>query len=172
MVAALLLGGAAQSSADAPLPPPAEVTSCSRLRTFCAVSDPRANSTTVYRMNGDARGERAWSMRGWLRNFHVSEDGGHLVAGYDEMLLPLDHDLSLPILRFFRRGALIRKVSFRDVVSRLGLRRTASHFAWGEYKGFNQKDEYELVLLDGTALRFDARTGKRIRGARRQRPTI
>lgn len=163
VLAALCLGGAARVRANEPLPPPAEVTSCSPRRTFCAVSDPRANTTTVYRMRGDERGAAEWSMRGWLRNFHVLDDGAHLVAGTDETLLALDHDLSEPILRFYRRGALFRKVAFRSVVSRAQLTRTASRFAWGRYQGFNAKGQYELVLLDGTVVRFDGRTGKRIR---------
>src|SRR5262245_213762 len=124
LVGALILV-AANTAADAPLPPPAQTTKCSANTRFCAVSDPASNRLTVYR---NAAGKRTdlWSLSGWSRSFAVSDDGDDLVTCYGGLnLLPLDYRPDWTMLTFYRRGQRTRSWKLAELVPDLSrLQRT------------------------------------------------
>jgi hypothetical protein len=84
----------------------------------------------------------------------------------DTPLLPLDYDPKQPMLRFFKRGRLLASVSLDELVPDASkLARTASHYAWGHYLGFDEQGRYGVELLDGARVRFDPETGRRLPGS-------
>lgn len=160
LVAASLL--AESCHADSPLAPPTRQTIWSANRRFFAIMDPDQQITTVYRATKDRQGERVWSMFGWFRVAGLADDGEHLVAGYDGMnLLPIKHNKQQVMLYFFKRGELINHVTLdRLVPDDSKLRRTVSHYYWGNYLGFDQAGNYVVETVEGRTLHFDVTTGK------------
>jgi hypothetical protein len=163
IVLPLILAAALRALADAPLPPPARVTKCSPNGAFCAVSDPARNVVAGYRAK--ERGAELWHVDGWQRSFDVSNDGDHLVVCYEGLnLLPLDHQPDEVMLSFYDRGALVRQWTLRELVPDLTkLKRTVSHYEWGQCVGFQSDDAYEVKTKDRGKLRFDAKSGRLIK---------
>jgi hypothetical protein len=160
LVAAPLL--AESCHADSPLRPPTRQTIWSANRRFFAVMDPDQQITTVYRATNERQGERVWSMFGWFRVAGLADDGEHLVAGYDGMnLLPINYNKQQVMLYFFKRGELINHVTLDQLVlDNSKLRRTASHYYWGNYHGIDRAGSYVVDTVEGRMLRFDVTTGK------------
>ncbi|MEE8507185.1 MAG: hypothetical protein V3S40_13315 [Kiloniellales bacterium] len=146
--------------ADAPLAAPALKTVCSPNGVYCAVMDPNTSLTRVHRA-GRAN-ETLWSMTGWFRVAALSDDGKHLVTGYDGMnLLPLDYAPDTVVLTFHKRGEVIRRVKLSDVVGDLAkLQPTVSQLYWGHYVGFNETGRYVIETVEGRRLAFDVATGQ------------
>jgi hypothetical protein len=157
---AFLVGVAAGAAADAPLRPPSEEMRWSPNRRFAAVSDPKRDAVTVYRVENGQRTE-LWSVKPWQRSFDVADDGEHLVACYSGLnLLPVDYRPDETMLQFYARGREVRKWSLQELVPDRGkLRRTASHYHWGMCKGFDAISAYQVETVDRGALRFDIGTG-------------
>lgn len=158
----LLAGGLApRAGADAPLPPPARHSASSLSGRAVAVSDPSEGLTTVTLRGADGGVASAWSMAGWYRALHVADDGEHLVLGYDGLnLLPASAQADLVLLRFVRRGEVLRVVRLRDLVpDPTRLRRTASHLLWREAEGFAPDGTFAVLTVDGVKHVFDPATG-------------
>jgi hypothetical protein len=150
------------SSADTPLPPPKKKEVLSNNKQFCAVMDPRLMMTTVYRIGENSSREKAWAMYGWFRVANLADDGEHLVVGYDGMnLVPLDIEMDDVMIYFFRKGELINHVTLGELVkNKLSLKRTASHYLWGSFRGINQEGDYVVETVEGRTVVFDVATGK------------
>ncbi len=55
--------------------------------------EPDKQITTIYRTSPGKREEKVWSMYGWFRVAALTDDGEHLIAGYESMnLIPLDYN--------------------------------------------------------------------------------
>jgi hypothetical protein len=148
--------------ADEPMLPPSLWETCSRSGAHCATLDPDANRITV-RRTGEA-GEVLWSADGWSRVAALADDGEHLVLGYEGMnLIPVDYDKDMAMLTFYRRGSVIAVVRLRDIAGWLNLRRTASHYYWGDYLGLDADGYYVVRVSRGGEIRFDMTTGQRVR---------
>jgi hypothetical protein len=149
------------SHADSPLPPPARKTIWSANRQFFAVMEPDKQITTIYRTTQGKQEEKVWSMYGWFRVTALADDGEHLVAGYDGMnLLPLDYDKRQVMLYFFKRGELINHVTLDQIIrDNSALRRTASHYYWGNFKGLDQAGRFVIETVEGREIRFDVAKG-------------
>lgn len=160
-VCALLTVFAAAARADEPLPPPRAVTACSASNTFCAKSDPAKKRTDFVEIS---TGKVLWSIPGWHRWMFASDDGVSLVVGYDGMnLVPRDVGMDEPVLFFYRRGALVRKVALKELYSsKSAMDRTASHYAWAEMLGFDRENHFVVYLVGGRKRVFDPATGKPI----------
>jgi hypothetical protein len=160
--AILVLLLAVPAHADAPLPAPAKRTIRSPNKRFFAVMDPDKKWTTVYRTAPDGRATEVWGMRGWFRVAHLADDGEHLVAGSDGMdLLPIDHEKDQVMITFFGRGERIKDIPLdRLIRDPSQLRRTASHYYWGNYLGFDRAGRYVVETVEGRRLRFDVKTGE------------
>jgi hypothetical protein len=146
--------------ADSPLPPPTRQTIWSANRQFFAVTDPDSQVTTVYRAKGTG-GERLWAMYGWFGVAALADDGDHLVAGYRGMnLIPVNYNKKEVMLYFFRRGELLNHVSLDQIIGDFSrLRRTASHYFWGNFVGFDRDGLYVVSTVEGRRLRFDVTKG-------------
>jgi hypothetical protein len=156
---AALLTAALPALADAPVPPPARITVCSPNGRFCAVADPQRNVVIGYRAQDPDT--ELWRVSSWQRAFHLADDGDHLVVCYRGLnLLPLDYEPDWVMLRFFNRGALVRQWRLRELVPDLTkLKRSVSHYEWGQCVGFQADGSYEVTTADRGSLRFDATSG-------------
>lgn len=124
------------------------------------MSDPATGMTRV-RLKGDPR--KSWTIPGWHRWIFVSNDGVSVAVGHDGMnLLPLDVTLREPVLRFYRRGVLMRTVTLGDLYSRKSqLQRTESHLAWCEgTSGVNRADQLVIDLVNGKRVAYGLGTGQ------------
>lgn len=148
--------------ADTPLPAPKPKEVWSPNKHYCAVMDPRQMTTIVYRVGAGGQRARLWAMYGWFRVAHLANDGEHLVAGHPGVnLLPLDVSMDDVMIYFFRRGELIRTVALRELVPKAeDLKKTASHYVWGSYLGFDSLGRYTVETAAKRRLTFDVRTGR------------
>ena len=144
--------------ADAPLPPPAKYTVCSPNQAFCAVADPATQSVAV-----SARGAAKpnWSLSSWHRQVFLGNDGDHMVIGPPGLnLISLEAKASDPILTFMNRNAVVRVIQVGELFPKMSsLRRTASHYAWGNVVGISQNDQFIVQLVDGRRVAFSVLTG-------------
>ena len=138
--------------------PPAKYTVCSPNQAYCAVADPAVESVAIF-----ARGATSptWSLAPWHRQVFLANDGDHLVIGPPGLnMIPLEAKLGDPLLIFMNRKATVRVVSVGDLFSKLSsLRRTASHYAWGEVVGVTSHDQLVVQLVDGRRVAFSVLTG-------------
>lgn len=163
LAALLVTARASVGLADAPLPPPELKTLWSASRAWCAVMEPRAGITTVYRVEAGDRRTVSWAMMGWHRVAWLSDDGVHLVVGHPGVnLLPTDARESDVLLYFVERGALVGTVRLGEVVPLVALKRTASHLLWGSYEGLDAQGRLVLRTVQERVLRFDPSTGRRV----------
>ena len=148
--------------ADSPLPPPERKTIWSANKRFFAVMEPDKQITTVFRTTPAQPAEKVWSMYGWFRVAALTDDGEHLVTGYDGMdLVPLDYDKQQVMLYFFKRGELLNHVTLDQIIrDKSRLRRTVSHYAWGRFVGLDESGRYVIETVEGRRIGFDAATGK------------
>ena len=144
--------------ADAPLPPPATYREHSPSGKFAAISDASAGTTVVE----SASGRELWQVPGWHRSIFLSDDGEHLAIGYDGFdLLPLDAPDSLEMISFWSRGRKIKSVPLQAIVpDRSLLRRTVSHYAWGNIGGIDHNNRLIVTRIDGKVFRFNMSTGE------------
>jgi hypothetical protein len=164
------LSGAAAWADEPPLAPsPQRV--CSHSGRFCARMDPDTWRTQVVRVGGDGSESALWSMPGWFRVAALADDGEHLVVGDDGQGLLPDYRGTQVVLTFFRGGVRVREVQLGEVVRYFWmLRRSASHWGWGFYRGIDEAGRYVLVTEDGLwpwrgerLHRFDVTTGEPVR---------
>jgi hypothetical protein len=144
--------------ADSPLPAPELITICSASDKFCASSDPATLMTSI-RAKGSQK--TVWSIKGWHRNFTISDDGQSLVIGHSGgNLVPMDVTLKEPMLSFYQREKLIRVVTLGDFFkSKTELRPTASHLAWGYMTGIDRNNRISVELINKKHITFNAKTG-------------
>lgn len=161
-VAAILctLTWSAVALADAPLRPPSRIEEYSSTRRYVAVADPKRDVIAVYRVDGHDRTE-LWTLSSWQRSFALADDGDHLVVCYSGgNLLSLDYTPTWTMLRFYRRDALVRQWSLRELVPDLSkLQRTVSHYYWGRCLGFDETGAFRVETVDRGILRFSVQTG-------------
>lgn len=148
-------------SADEPLRPPYRYTTCSPAETFCVTSDP-TEGTSVHPAGAPER--PLWTLPGWFRVADVSDDGRHLVTGYDGMnLVPRRDPERVTVLTFWHEGKQGVSYTLGDLgYESSDLQATVSHYYWGDYLGFDEDGRFRLRMVDGAVLRFDPATGKRI----------
>jgi hypothetical protein len=146
--------------ADAPLRPPSPITVCSSSGRYCLLSDPR-DGTRAYRVRPNGTREPLWSIPGWHRFAFLADDGRHAVTGYDGPLLPLNFSPDVPVFKFWRDGSSVRIVSLSALVRDLGkLKRTASHYTWGNFVGFNAAGRFVVATVERPSVAFDVETGR------------
>lgn len=158
----LFVGLQADLCADTPLPPPEVREIWSPNKKFCAVMEPKDNATTVYRVRDGGERVKQWMMPGWFRVAHLSDDGEHLVVGNGGInLLPLNVTKNEAMIKFYTKGKLIKTVTLGELVEKQSsLKRTASHYLWGNYLGLDVKGRYVVETVEGRKLIFDVTTGK------------
>jgi len=151
LIPALLLAGASLARGDSPLPPPEKMERWSPDHKIFAVTDPDAQTTTVFRVNVDGTQTKLWAMVGWYRDLHVANDGTHVVIAYEGgNLIPQDYRKDKPMLFFVDQGRLLAVITLQDLVtdfSKLG--RSVSHFSWGNVSGFNAAGQLGVTTVEG-----------------------
>jgi hypothetical protein len=152
----------AELFADKPLSPPDVQEVWSPNKQFCAVMDPQPATTTVYRIESDGKRTKQWSMPGWFRVAHLADDGEHLVVGHGGInLLPVNVTKDEHMIEFFTKGKLVNTVTLGELLrDQSSLKRTVSHYLWGNYLGLDEKGHYVVETVEGRKLVFDVTTGK------------
>ncbi|MCK5052348.1 MAG: hypothetical protein KAS53_11540 [Candidatus Cloacimonetes bacterium] len=149
-------------SADEPPRSPWKTMTKSPDGSKCVISDPETNITTVYEID-DKTGNKLplWSIVGWFRVTHISNDGEHLVIGYDGMnLLPFNYWSNEPMLYFIHKGELIKHVTLDQLIKDPSkMTKAVSHYAWGNYVGFDDKGHFVVETCEGKRV-FDPKTGE------------
>lgn len=166
VVVLLTLAVPLSAVADAPLRPPHRYTQCSPSGQFCVTSDPRSG-TFAHRAGED--GEPLWSIPKWFRVLYLADDPDLLVTGFDgQNLVPLDAPGDIEVLTFWCRGKVVRNYELSELVADLGrLQRTASHYHWGNYLGFDSDGNFRVTTVQDQTLVFDPGSGalvERLRG--------
>ncbi len=104
-----------------------------------------------------------YEVAAWSRVVHLSPDGRFLALGYSgSNLLSLGVNSELTMISFYRDGAKTAQVPLRRLMPDLKLlRRSASHWVWGEYHGFiPQGTGFRVKTADGRILILDPATGQ------------
>lgn len=134
---------------------------------MCATSDPELG-TFVHPADETDEADALWKLPRWYRVLFVTDDGIHLITGYDGMnLVPRDRPSETVVVEFWKRGSLVESYSLGDLgYSRARLRKTASHYHWGGYVGIGEDGRFRLEMVDGVKLVFDPSTGDLLRRER------
>lgn len=134
---------------------------------FYAYADLGTKRTTVYGivMNGNiGRREVFWMMDGCYEMLGLSNDGKHLVTGFEgRNMLPIDYTKDQTMISFFAMGeptGLVRLDQLVTDVSRL--ERTESGYCWGDYLGMNAAGAFVVETVDGEKVVFDVETAERL----------
>ena len=100
-------------------------------------------------------------MPGWFRWLLVSNDGTHVVTGYDGLnLIPINYAEDTVMFTFWAKGKEIRRVRLKEIIpSKSVLTRTMSHYEWGTIERIDEKNRLVVRRADGKALFFDVATG-------------
>ena len=148
--------------ADAPLPQPEVKEVWSPNKKFCAVMDPTPTTTTIFRVENDGKRIKSWAMPGWFRVADLADDGEHLVVGNGGInLLPLNVTKDETMIEFFKRGKRIKTVMLGELLKdQSSLKRTVSHYQWGNYLGLDENGHYIVETVEERRLAFDVTTGK------------
>ena len=146
------------ATADAPLPPPAAFSVCSKSHSYCAYSDPALNKTVVRASDSSSV---LWELPGWHRHPFVSDSGEALVLGYEGAnLVPIEASGQEQMLRFYVKGALVRTVVLSEWFTDPSIiPLTVSHRSWGQFVGFTDPTHFAVRLYDGRELSYDALSG-------------
>jgi hypothetical protein len=150
-----------QVSADSPLVAGDEPERIeSKNKQFFAEPSANRKATIVYRRSKPKNVE-IWRMARWPYHAYLSDDGEYLTIGYPgNNLLDLDCTPALPMLQFYRRGALFRSVTLGEVIVDMkSLQRTVSHYSWGYYRGHLGPNTVALDTIEGRRLIYDVTTG-------------
>ncbi len=88
---------------------------------------------------------------------HPTDDADVIVTGFNGLsLAPLDSPMSIEVVSFWRQGALVRSYKLSEVVpDQRTLRRTDSHYEWGNYRGVDTDGTFRISMVDSTVLVFD-----------------
>lgn len=130
---------------------------------MCATSDPE-RGTFVHPAGEIDESDALWKLPRWYRVVFVSDDGMHLITGYDGInLVPRERPSETVVVEFWKRGSLLKSYSLGDLgYSRGRLRKTASHYHWGGYLGIGE---------DGLFRRDGRRRGAGVRSGDRRSPS-
>lgn len=71
----------------------------------------------------------------------------------------------MTMLTFYNRGKIFGEVALKDLISdsAIRMRRTESHYRWGEYLGLDEEGRYAVRTAVGQVIRFDMASGKPVR---------
>ena len=92
----------------------------------------------------------------------VSDDGETAVVGFEGMnLVPPNSSLQLEVLRFYKRGKLIRSVRLADLYQDISqLQQTVSHRAWVNGIYVNGANQLIVELMSKQNIVFSMRSGE------------
>jgi len=154
-------------TADAPLEPAGDRTTCSLNGAYCAFMRYGAKKTEVWKVARNAqhrKQELTWEMDGWFQNVALSNDGQDLIVASDGgNLLDPGYKPDQVILTFYHRGKKMCDVRLNELVhDPSALEKTESHYRWCESYGLDVSGKYVVNTVDGHRLLFDASSGRKL----------
>ncbi len=157
----LIVGFHSSGLADEPLPAPEVRVVKSQDGLIEAKSDPKKNLTTIRRARTK---KKLWTIPGWYRDLTVSNDGRHVVTGYDGInLIPRGYDNDLVLFTFWSEGERVRGVTVKEFIPHPSiLEETVSHYHWGSIQGIDQDNRLVVRRADGRKFRYALESGTRI----------
>jgi len=149
------------SYADKPLSPPATYSVQSANKKYTVDINYEAKETVVYVNNQDGSRSELWKMPGWFRWVAVSNDGKYVVIPYGGLnLLTLNYKKDEVTLQIASEGKIIHTIKLDQLISDFNsLERTVSHYYWGDYLGFNDKNEYVIETVEKNKFHIGLETG-------------
>jgi len=144
----LLLSGVCV--ADTPISMPLKSTFCSPSGRYCATSDAQA-SNTIVRDHSTSKGGVVWSMKVFVADGFISDDGSVIASCYPgKNLVPSDADLKFIVIKFFDKNGGYKAISLGDIYRSMDeLPDTTSHKDWGSCIGFGASG-FAVRRADGT----------------------
>lgn len=149
LVCFIFIGGL--SIADTPLPAPKSYVTASLNRQYIAEVNWEDKITTIFEIDRDKTNKELWKMHGWFRSAYLSNDGHVIAIPYNGLnLLSPGFRKTEVMLKLARGGKLVRIVRLNELIDDFdSLRQTVSHFAWGAYKGFDEKGDFIIETEEG-----------------------
>ena len=148
--------------ADEPMLPPQNYTKLFADGRFMLICDATKKETTCYEMVGASAAvvpEEKWSISKGRQFAYLSENGEFCVLDDWGGLIPLDYDAEYVLYVVFKNGTEYAKIKLFDVISdEKNLRRTASHYYWGNIESF-ENDGVLLNTVEGKKW-YDFKTRK------------
>lgn len=158
--AALVLLAACAALAAVPPDPPSTKEFYSPNRMFVAISEPDSDTVTIYSLAGQGGKSKLWSMEGWERAAWLADDGEHLVAAAGWYFIPKDFERNMTILRFYKKGKLIKRVGLDEIVGdQTRFEEAGSFYFWGVVEGMDEMGRIVVLTVEKKALVYDAATG-------------
>jgi hypothetical protein len=117
--------------------------------------------TRVYKVENGELGEHQYKIEVFANSAYLSNEKDTLVV-----FGPWASDVSDLALAFYHNAKLVTSYDVSEIVSDESLlARSVTHFLWRQHgkEGFSEdQNEFFLTLGDGTVVRFDSETGKKI----------
>lgn len=146
------------ANADTPLNQARFTKKTSANKLFSVASDP--SKRTTYATN--KAGTKLWEIKGWFREYFVSNDGSHFVSVYGGAnLLPENYSDDLILASIWKDGVAQFHITVSQVIpDRSILVKTTSHYLWGDVNGFDEQNRLVIKRVDGKELTFDLASGR------------
>lgn len=105
-----------------------------------------------------------WALKGWFRDAYLTDDGAHLVTGYDGLnLLQRDYQSDTTMLTFWRQGRKVRDVPLSEMIADVSrLVPTVSHYLWGHSEGIDSEGRFVVHTIENRRIAFDMGTGRAV----------
>ncbi len=128
-------------------------------RRFVGLPDPGFTKMTVYRRS-EGKNEEVWTFPEWPMPGFLSDDGDYLVVGDGGTVRPRDYKPSLPVLRFYKRGVLIKTVTLGEVIGPVDLDSLSrADNQWGFYDGFTAPYLFSIATRTQQRFTYDVSNG-------------
>jgi len=150
------------SHADEPLPDPKTYQVWSENKKYFAEINLEDDLTTVFRIGKNEERKELWQMYGWFRWAYLSNDGMYIgIPFWGESLIPRDYRKEQVVFRLVKEGKLIRVIRLNELIENFNnLIETASHYYWGNYRGFNNNNEFIIETVEKNHFTLNPNTGK------------
>ena len=150
--------------ADAPLKKPTDLVVWSENKEFFAEIKYAEKKTTVYKAVNKEEKIKLWEMDGWFRWTALSNDGKYFAIPYfGANLLNLDYQQDTIMLTIAKEGKIVKTVKLNELIEDFkNLRRTSSHYYWGNYFGFSN-GKYIIKTVEDNRFAVDLKTKELIK---------
>ena len=136
--------------ADEPLPLKNNYEVWSKNKNFVADISHDLRKIKVYKIIENEKRKEIWQMKGWHRWIGLSNDGNYLAIPYSGAnLLRKNFDKQQVMLIILKRGKIVKTVKLNELIKDFhNLQKTVSHYNWGKFVGFNNKNEYIIETVE------------------------
>jgi len=147
--------------ADAPSPMPKNKEVFSKNQKYVSEVSYDDQKIVVYENKSDKNRSKLWEMNEWSRGVSLSNDGQYVATLYGgSNLLPIDYKEDQVMLDIYNKGELVQIISLNEIISDFSsLERTVSHYYWGVFKGFDDKNNYIIETVEKKRIKIDSAKG-------------